>query len=51
MVVIVESDAVDSILQQLQGPNWAKAFNIGRVVNKQDIGGSSVFVKETEALY
>ncbi|CAG8563062.1 9441_t:CDS:10 [Paraglomus brasilianum] len=51
MVIIVPTDAVDNITHQLQGPNWAKVFNIGRVVGKQDIEGNSVVVEEKEALY
>ena len=51
MVIIVPTDAVDNITHQLQGPNWAKVFNIGRVVGKQDIEGNSVVVEEKEALH
>ncbi|CAG8471032.1 6464_t:CDS:10 [Paraglomus occultum] len=50
MVIIVPTDAVDNITHQLQGPNWATVFNIGRVVSKQDIEGNSVVIEEKEAL-
>ncbi|CAG8636629.1 3886_t:CDS:2, partial [Paraglomus occultum] len=31
-IQLVPTDAVDNITHQLQGPNWATVFNIGRVI-------------------